>query len=204
MEAGRDRLNGQSGCRPCVITLLQRFASHPSLAKKTGQEYKSVKEPHVEVDTCAGPNQDRFSACEQAVMQRKRSARARHASLQKVLHLWRAQVVARVSDLAENAKFALEFLVKAHDGGHVAAAIAVVWRAPNRHKVLVLKVVLEAFLNELVSAANQLKAVDVAKLVCNPGPKQIARTAGRQAPGLDVFWVRPHQIAKRPFLRDLL
>jgi hypothetical protein len=54
--------------------------------------------------------------------------------------------------------------VERQDGRHVAAAIAVVGRAPHRAQVLVREVELEAFHHQLVRPADQLDLVVVHEL----------------------------------------
>ena len=45
---------------------------------------------------------------------------------------------------AEDGKFGIELLVEVHDGGDVAAAVAVVWRGPDRHDVFIFEMILVA------------------------------------------------------------
>lgn len=65
---------------------------------------------------------------------------------------------------AENREIRLEVLVQGHDGRDVAAPVAVVWRRPDGHDVLVVKVVFVALVDELVGACDELQAVDVVEL----------------------------------------
>ena len=63
--------------------------------------------------------------------------------------------------------------------------------------------VLEALLHELVRAADQGEAVDVAELRGDLAAKQPPGAARRHRPGLDVLRVAPHQVAEGALVRDL-
>mmetsp|Transcript_42786 Transcript_42786/g.110333 ORF Transcript_42786/g.110333 Transcript_42786/m.110333 type:complete len:228 (+) Transcript_42786:1145-1828(+) len=53
-------------------------------------------------------------------------------------------------------------------------------------------------------ATNKLQSVDVVELFSYLRAEQPPCTTWRYSPRLNVFWVRPHQIAEWPFVRDLL
>ena len=57
---------------------------------------------------------------------------------------------------AENLEVRLQILSKGHDGGDVAAAVAVVGCRPDGDDFLRLEVVLVAFIYQLVGASNEL------------------------------------------------
>ena len=67
----------------------------------------------------------------------------------------------------EDGKVGLHVLAQRHDGRHVAAAVAVVWRRPHRHHVLIGKVVLVALVDELVGARDEREPGDVIELFPN-------------------------------------
>jgi hypothetical protein len=69
----------------------------------------------------------------------------------------------------EDLELGLEVFAQIHNGGDVAAAVAVVGCGPDRHDVLVFEVVFVAFVDELVRARNELQAVDVVELPCVRG-----------------------------------
>ena len=104
----------------------------------------------------------------------------------------------------EDVELGIEILAEVHDAGHVAAAIAVVGRAPDRHHALVLEVPLEAFLHELVRARNQLQIVDMVEFGRDLVAKEPARTARTDGPRFHLFGIAPDQVAKGALVRDLL
>ena len=57
---------------------------------------------------------------------------------------------------AENRKVWLQVLAKRHDRSDIATSVTVIRRRPYGHNVLVLEVVLVAFIDELMSARNEL------------------------------------------------
>lgn len=67
------------------------------------------------------------------------------------------------------------------DGGHVAAAVAVVGRRPHSHQPLP-KHVLVAFVHQLVRSADQVQVVDLQELLGHLLPKQVAGSSGAHHP----------------------
>lgn len=84
--------------------------------------------------------------------------------------------------------------VEAEDRRDIAAAIAVVWRGPNSDEVLIREHKLEALLNELMRARDQLKAIDVRKLARHFAAKEPSGPPRTHRPRLNVLGIRPHQI----------
>ena len=78
----------------------------------------------------------------------------------------------RVEDL----ELGREVLVELEDGGHVAAAVAIVGRGPHRHEAVV-EHELVALHDELVRAADEAEAVAVVELLHNVRAKEVARAA---------------------------
>ena len=64
------------------------------------------------------------------------------------------------------------------DGGNVATPIAVVWRRPDGHE-LVVKHVLDALVHQLVCAADQLQVVQVHELLWRREGRE-GREGGRE------------------------
>mmetsp|Transcript_18257 Transcript_18257/g.47080 ORF Transcript_18257/g.47080 Transcript_18257/m.47080 type:complete len:290 (-) Transcript_18257:265-1134(-) len=97
----------------------------------------------------------------------------------------------------------LELLIDLHDGGLVAAAVAVVRRGKERHEVLVVRPVV-ALHHELVRADDEAQLVGVVELLGNVRPECVPSAARRDAPSHPVVRIAPHQIAHRALVRDLL
>jgi len=64
----------------------------------------------------------------------------------------------------EDGKIRLEILAQRHNTRHITTSVAVIWRRPNRHNVLVLEMVLVALVDELMCASNELETIDVVEL----------------------------------------
>ena len=54
-----------------------------------------------------------------------------------------------------------------------------------------------------MGTGDQLEVIDVVELGCDLGAEKPSSTSGGDSPGVDVLGVGPHQIAERPFVRDL-
>ena len=67
------------------------------------------------------------------------------------------------------------------DGGHVAGAVAVVWRGPHRHHALVEKE-LDALIDQLVRAADEAERVGFHELPDHGLPEEVAGAAGGRRP----------------------
>lgn len=103
----------------------------------------------------------------------------------------------------EELRFSRVGVLEDHDGGDVAAAVAVVGRRPHGDQLLV-KHELVALVDELVRPADQLQVVDVDKLICDLCTKEPAGSSRADGPRVHVFGIRPHQITKCSFVRDFL
>mmetsp|Transcript_111600 Transcript_111600/g.326405 ORF Transcript_111600/g.326405 Transcript_111600/m.326405 type:complete len:216 (-) Transcript_111600:149-796(-) len=55
-----------------------------------------------------------------------------------------------------------------------------------------------------MSSGNEVNAVGLVELLHDVSAEEVAGTARRQAPALEVLGVRPHEVAHRPVVRDLL
>mmetsp|Transcript_33949 Transcript_33949/g.102280 ORF Transcript_33949/g.102280 Transcript_33949/m.102280 type:complete len:295 (-) Transcript_33949:520-1404(-) len=90
-----------------------------------------------------------------------------------------------------------------HDGGHVAAAVAVVRRGEDRHaRVGVSPRV--ALHDELVRSYDELERVRREELLRDVRAERVPRAPGRDAPAAALVRVRPDQVAHGPLVRDLL
>ena len=126
-----------------------------------------------------------------------------------------------VGDSAEDGELRVQVFVNAHYRGNIAAAIAVVWRRPHCDHVLILEVILAckvsrfflkrdlrayfvSFVDQLMGSGDQSQTVDLVELRRHFVAEEPAGAARGNCPRVDVFWVAPDKIAKRPFVRDLL
>ena len=107
-------------------------------------------------------------------------------------------------DGGEDLEGGLEVLVDLHDGGDVAAAVAVVGRGPDGDDILLGEVVLEALHYELVGAGNKAEAIDVVELAGDLAAKQPAGATWRDLPGVDVVGIAPEQVGEAALVGDLL
>jgi len=120
----------------------------------------------------------------------------------------------------------VQVLAEVHDGGDVAAAVAVVGSAPYCDDGFIFEVPLccgiwsargvcdvqwvsgeihlVALVDQLVSTRNELEAIDMVELRCDLISKQPPCTTRRDSPGANVLWVAPDEIAKGAFVGDLL
>lgn len=108
-----------------------------------------------------------------------------------------------ISQSVEGLERVLELFVDVEEGGDVATSVAVVWRGPDGHEVLVLEPELVAVHDELVGTGDQIDVVDVIEFGSDLGSKEPSSTSRRHGPGLDVFGVGPHEIAEGALVRDL-
>jgi len=63
---------------------------------------------------------------------------------------------------------------------------------------------LVALVDKLMSACNKLKAIDMIELCSDFVAKQPSSPARRNGPSPYIFWITPHKIAKRAFVRNFL
>ena len=60
------------------------------------------------------------------------------------------------------------------------------------------------FVDELVSARDEIKVVDMIELAGDLVSKEPASTTRRDGPGTDIFRITPDQVTEGAFMRDLL
>lgn len=90
--------------------------------------------------------------------------------LQKILAAIRSRwwhVSLLVTDCAKQLKCGSQILADLAHRRQITTSIAVVWGAPNRHHVLIVKMVLKPLINQLMRARDERQIVDVAELVRN-------------------------------------
>lgn len=80
--------------------------------------------------------------------------------------------------------------------------IAVVGSRPDGNALLV-EVPLVAFHNQLMSAADGFRAVGLIERLYDISPEEVAGAAWGDGPALNLFWVRPEQIAHGAIMRHL-
>lgn len=114
----------------------------------------------------------------------------------------------------------LQVFVYLHDGGLVAAAIAVVrgWTCQtnssqqgikisftrkDRDDVTVLRPIVTLH-NKLVRPCHQRQSVVMIERLRNILPEGVPSASGRYSPATPVIWIRPQEIAHGPFVRNLL
>lgn len=121
----------------------------------------------------------------------------------------------------EYSKFWVQVLSKIHDGGDIAAAVAIIRSTPNGDNRFVFEVPLHrislrlfrrdtsmsylvAFIYKLMGTSNKLKAVDVVKFCSDLVAKQPPSTTRGYSPSPNVFRITPDQITEGAFVRNLL
>ena len=111
-----------------------------------------------------------------------------------------------VLDRVERLERVLEVLVDLEHGRNVATSVAIVGRRPDGDQVLVLEPELVALHDELMGASNEADAINVIEFRGDLSAEQPSGTARGNRPGLagQVLRVRPHEIAERTLVRDLL
>lgn len=87
-------------------------------------------------------------------------------------------------------------LVHFHETGQIVASVAVVRGRPYGHEIFVGEPFLVALLDQLVGSGDELHPIESAKVLNDPLTKQPSRTSLVLSPSVDLFWVRPHQIAE--------
>ena len=106
----------------------------------------------------------------------------------------------RLSCSVESRKVSIQVLANVEDGRDISASVAVVRSRPDCHEVLVLEPVFEAIHDELMSTSNEFEIIYVAEFVRYLGSEQPTSTSRRESPSLNVFRIRPEQIAERSFV----
>lgn len=97
----------------------------------------------------------------------------------------------------------LDTIIELHDGGLVAAAVAVVGGREDGDDVVVLAP-LEAVHDELVGARDEREAVGVVEGLGDVEPERVAGAARADPPAAAVVGVGPQQVAHGPLVRHLL
>lgn len=115
--------------------------------------------------------------------------------------LWLAELALY---LIKSHEFALQIVIKLHDGSNVSATVTIVRGGPNGHEILLGEVELISLLHELVSAADQREVVNVVELIRDEVSEEPSRAAWRNGPCLTVIRIGPHEVAELALMRDLL
>ena len=108
-----------------------------------------------------------------------------------------------ISQGMEDFKGSYELVVHIQDRCNITTSVAIVWRGPNSNEVLISEPVFEAVHNKLMRSGNQRNVVDVIEFGGHSGSEEPSGTSWRHSPCFNVFWVGPHKIAERSFMRDL-
>lgn len=108
-----------------------------------------------------------------------------------------------IADGVEDFEVALHLFVDVEDGSDVTASVAVVWCGPHGDEVLILEPVSEAVHDELMSAGDHFKIVDVVKFGRDTGSEEPASASWGESPSLDLLWVGPHEVAEGALVWDL-
>ena len=101
-------------------------------------------------------------------------------------------------------EFALQIVIKLHDGGNITTTVTIVRGGPHGHEILLGEVELISLLHELVSTADQREVVNVVEFISDEVSEKPAGTAWRDRPCLTVIWVGPHQVTELTLVRDFL
>ncbi len=109
-----------------------------------------------------------------------------------------------VRDSREDMEALHQVLAHIHDGGHVSTPVTVVGGAPDGDDGLVGEMPLVAFIDELMSAGDELQAIDMVELGRDFVAKQPSSASRGDGPGTDIFGVAPDEVAKGAFMRDFL
>eukprot|EP01136_Pigoraptor_vietnamica_P039277 Opistho-1_new@9865 len=97
----------------------------------------------------------------------------------------------------------LQVVVELHDGRLIAAAVAVVRRAEDRHDIPVVAPVVTLH-DKLVGARHECKAVIVVERLRNVLAERVAGAARRNAPAAPVVGIGPEKVAHGTLVGDLL
>mmetsp|Transcript_2097 Transcript_2097/g.5610 ORF Transcript_2097/g.5610 Transcript_2097/m.5610 type:complete len:365 (+) Transcript_2097:114-1208(+) len=125
--------------------------------------------------------------------------------LQEVRHSGtRGRHLVLLDVLGEDLKVVVSLVVEGHDRGDVPAAVAVVGRRPYGDDGVARKHELVAFLDELVSSADELEFVDSVELLHDLGPEEPARATRADRPSIDILGIAPHEVAKGALGGNLL
>ncbi|EEQ37868.1 serine/threonine protein phosphatase PP2A-1 catalytic subunit [Clavispora lusitaniae ATCC 42720] len=99
-------------------------------------------------------------------------------------------------------KSSLVVLVHLHDGGSVAAAVAVVGRTEDGHHALSVRPQV-ALHDKSMRTGNETQVVGVVESLGDISPESEACTAGRNAPAATIVGIRPQQVAHGALVRHL-
>ncbi len=94
-------------------------------------------------------------------------------------------------------------LINLQNRPHIPTPVTVVRRRPYRHQFL-WKYLLVPLHDQLMCPANQTDVVCSVELLHCVLPEQVPRPSGTHQPSLNLVGVRPHQVAHRPDVWDLL
>lgn len=67
----------------------------------------------------------------------------------------------------EEFKGRLQVLPDLAHGRHIRTTVAVIWRAPYCHHVLIVEMILVSFIDELMRTRDKCEVVDLAEFICN-------------------------------------
>lgn len=87
---------------------------------------------------------------------------------------------------------------------HVFTPVAVVRSRPNSHNIFLLEQLVVALLNQLMSTSYQSQPIMMIELIDHFRAEKPANSSMILLPSLDVFRIRPHQVSKGAFSRNLL
>ena len=108
-----------------------------------------------------------------------------------------------VPQSVEDVERFLQLVAHVQDRCHVTASVAIVRSRPHRDQVLVSEPVLESVHHELVSSCDERNVVDVVELRRDLGAEEPSSSSWGHCPGVNVFRIRPHEVAERSFVGDL-
>ena len=95
-----------------------------------------------------------------------------------------------------------EVLGNAQNRCHISASVTIIRSWPHGYEILLGEPVFEAVHHQLMSPCNQLKVVYVIEFCRYSTSKKPSCTSWGHRPAFDIFWVGPHHVTKRPFMRD--
>lgn len=96
-----------------------------------------------------------------------------------------------------------QILIQFQNTRHIPASITVIGCRPHRHQSIVKHTSMSLH-DELVRSSNEIQVVPLIEHGHNISSKQIPRSPRRQTPSVDLFRIRPHEIAHGSIVRHLL
>ena len=94
-------------------------------------------------------------------------------------------------------------LIQGQDGCNIITTVAIIWRRPYRHQIIIREHVLESLLNHLMGSANELQTVYLIKSIHSRLAEQIPCSTGRTLESLHIIRIRPEKVAEISRIRDL-